>query len=197
MAMRLRFLVVVFAYLCFVQPSNAQKMKETSNYVGPQLGKLQGEESITINAPKNIVWEAIANSKVLETWGPPVDSVEVHLPSGSSSEQVGTPRTVYAHFGKKSGHFREHRTEHVEGKKIAYILDSDEGLGVTKVLKYPGFIMELTEIDANQVSVLFQFYHKPKGLGKLLNGMIKSQQKKNRHEALVSLKEYCESLSTK
>jgi len=168
-------------------------MDKTENYIGPQLGKMQGSEIIIINAPIEIVWEAISNSKALEFWGPPVDSVEIYFQEGVFKEQIGTSRKVYASFGKKSGFFHEHRTEHIEDKKIAYIIDSDEKLGVTQVLKYPGYSQEISKISEGKIKLEWIFYHKPKGLGIFLNWMIKSQQKKNRHEGLIALKKYCES----
>ncbi len=182
---------ILASYMTIAQQNTASISQEL--YTGPQLAKIQGQEKITINASKKIVWEAIHNSKNLKIWGPPVDSVEIKFKKGEMQEQLGTVRKVYATFGKKSGAFIEHRTEHLIEKKIGYMIDKDENFGITKMLKYPGFTLEIFEINEKQVEVEFIFYHKPQKIGILLNWMIKIQQKKNRHEALVSLKKYCES----
>lgn len=171
-----------------------QKMENTENYIGPQLGKIQGRESITINATQEVVWNAIYNSQVLDKWSPPTDSVEVFLKNGQTSEGLGTKRKIYATFGKRKGSFMEHRIEQEEGKSISFMIDSDEGLGVTKILRYPGAFMGITNSKNGTITVEFIFYHNTKGImGWLLNPMIKSQQKKQRHGALLSLKKYCES----
>lgn len=194
--MKMKYILTIVLALAITTSALAQKqnMENTENYIGPQLGKIQGKESIVINASQEIVWEAIFNSSVLEKWSPPTDSVEVFLQEGQIQEGVGTRRKIYAKFGKRNGSFMEHRIAQEDGRSISFMIDSDEGLGVTKILKYPGASMAITKVDGEQTTVEFIFYHKTKGfMGWLLNPMIKSQQKKQRHGALLSLKKYCES----
>lgn len=193
---KMKYILITLLVFAFNVEASAQQqnMKNTENYTGPQLGKVQGRESITINASQEIVWNAIYNSEILEKWSPPTDSVEVYLKEGQTKEGVGTRRKIYATFGKRNGSFTEHRIEQVDGKSISFMIDSDEGLGVTKIMRYPGASMSITKINGDEITVEFVFYHKTKGfMGWLMNPMIKSNQKKQRHAALLSLKEYCES----
>ena len=165
-------------------------MNSTENHIGPPLGKMVGMERMKINASKEIVWQAISDSKVLHLWSPPVNNVTI-LSNGS--ETIGTARECHLTFGKKTGIFKEHRTVEISDKKIEYSIDSEKGIGIHKILKNTGFGLEIFPISQNLVEIEFKFYHDTKGiLGFLMNPMIKSQQNKDRHLALLSLKEYCE-----
>ena len=166
-------------------------MNNTENHIGPPLGKMVGKERMVINTKQEIVWQAISDSKVLHLWSPPVNSVTI---LSDNPEKVGTARECHLTFGKKSGIFKEHRTAEISGQKIEYSIDSEKGIGIHKILKNTGFGLEIFPINENKVELEFKFYHDTNGIfGFLMNPMIKSQQKKDRHLALLSLKKYCES----
>lgn len=92
-------------------------------------GTLQGRDEVTIAAPISTVWSLISDSSRLPEWGPPVRSVTVL----GRPEQVGVRRRIDAEFDGKAGHFVEVRTEHEEGRKIAYLIE-EETFGLFKVM---------------------------------------------------------------
>lgn len=148
-------------------------------------GTLQGRDEVTIAAPISTVWSLISDSSRLPEWGPPVRSVTVL----GRPEQVGVRRRIDAEFDGKAGHFVEVRTEHEEGRKIAYLIE-EETFGLFKVMTNPGFALELHPVGESATRVVFSFFHEPKGLvGALLNVLIiRRTQRKNRLAALASLK---------
>lgn len=176
-------ILVSQAAICFARPVDPEK----------QVGKTKGRDNVVVNVPLEKAWAAISDSKQLGKWGPPVKGVEILFAAGETSENVGTKRRVDAVFGKKKGYFIEHRTEHEPLKRIAYKIDENT-FGLEKVIRYPGFALDLEQVDANQTRIVFTFYHKNSGFfGWLMSPMVKSQQKKNRRAALKSLKTYLES----
>ena len=115
--------------------------------------------------------------------------------NGANAEQVGTARKVQAEFDGKAGYFLEHRVEHVDGRKIAYLID-EESFGLSQVLSRPGFSLELDPKGDQTTRVIFSFFHDPKGLkGRILNPLIKRQQRRNRLGALASLRRRAEALA--
>ena len=149
--------------------------------------RLQGRDEIVVHAPTRILWQLITDSRELPNWGPPVKSVEV-MTNAADAEKLGTARRVHAEFGKKSGYFLEHRVEHVEGRKIGYLID-EENFGLSGLVQRPGFSLELESQGDQATRVIFSFFHDPRGLkGRLLNPMIKRDQRRNRLAALASLK---------
>jgi hypothetical protein len=158
----------------------------------PTGSKLQGRDSIQVDAPSDLLWRLIADSNELPSWGPPVKGVEVMVEQ-DQVERTGTPRKVYAAFGRKSGYFVEHRVEHVPSRKIAYLIDK-ETFGLARVMSRPGFSLELEPLGTAATRVVFSFFHDPRGVGRLLNPLIKLQQRRNRLAALASLKRRAEEL---
>lgn len=157
--------------------------------------KLQGVGEIEMNAPIEVVWPLISNSKELENWGPPVQKIEVHLAEGQTREGKGSRRTVYAKMGKKEGEFEEIRTDQIEGRKIEFHIYEDT-FGLDKFLTDVGGAMEVLPAGKNKTRFIFSFYHRTKGFsGWLMNPVIKMQQKRNRNAALKSLKQYAENLN--
>ena len=63
-----------------------------------QAPKIQGQDSIIINASASAVWPLIKDSKRLEDWGPPVEKIEVYTDSNQTQEGVGSKRKVFAKF---------------------------------------------------------------------------------------------------
>lgn len=150
------------------------------------LGRVQGRDTIDIAAPADLLWQLIADSNRLASWGPPVRKVEVGAEAGEA-EGIGTPRKVHAQFGNKSGYFIEHRVEHTPGRKIAYVIDEDT-FGLSRMMSRIGFSLELEALAANETRVVFTFFHDARGMGRLLNPLTKIQQRRNRLAALRSLK---------
>ncbi len=107
-------------------------------------------------------------------------------------EKLGSARKVWAEFGRKSGYFIEHRVEHVEGRKIGYLID-ENSFGMDGILLRMGFSLELDPTEDQAMRVTFSFFHDPKGFkGRVMNPMIKLQQRRNRLAALRSLKRCAE-----
>src|SRR6266516_4463168 len=155
--------------------------------------RLQGRDDIVVQAPARILWQLISDSHELPNWGPPVKSVEVMTDAGDA-ETLGTARKVHAEFGRKSGCFLEHRVEHVDGRKIAYLIDDDD-FGLGRFLSRPGFSLELDPKGSRGTRVIFSFFHDPRGFkGRILNPLIKLQQRRNRLAALGSLKRHAEEI---
>ena len=57
-------------------------------------------------------------------------------------ERVGSRRRVDARFNGKDGHFVEICTEHVEGRRIAYVIEQDT-FGLGRVMTEPGFALDI------------------------------------------------------
>ena len=155
--------------------------------------KIQGQDSIIINASTTIVWPLIQDSKKLELWGPPVEKVKVELLPNQNSEGKGSKRKVWAKFTeKRKGWFEEVRIDEIEGKSVVFMIYNDN-FGIGKMLKDVGGMMALESITNEKTKFIFTFYHRPKRvLGWLMNPMIKADQKKNRLKALQSIKSYVE-----
>jgi len=155
--------------------------------------KVQGQDSIVINTPAEVIWPLIQDSMKLASWGPPVEKVEVELIRGQSREGIGSKRKVWAKFNeKRQGWFEEVRLDEQEGKLVTFMIYNDN-FGIGKMLVDVGAMMELESLGNNKTKFIFTFYHRPKNLlGWLMNPMIKADQKKNRLKALESIKSYAE-----
>ena len=154
--------------------------------------KLQGQDEIVIGRTPERVWPLVADSTLLPLWGPPVTGVELIAPNGRS-EGLGSRRRVDALFNGRNGHFVEVRTEHVEGRRVAYTIEQDT-FGLSRVMTEAGFALELQPEGDGHCRVIFSFVHNPKGLfGQLMNRLvILRQQRRNRLAALASLKHVAE-----
>jgi hypothetical protein len=154
--------------------------------------KLQGQDEIIVEAPVERVWPLIADSTLLPDWGPPVRKVEV-IGQSDQPEGLGSPRRVEAEFNGKMGYFVERRTQHVQGRKIAYLIE-EENFGLFRAMTEPGFSIEIESAGPDKTRVIWSFFHNPKGLlGHILNVLvILRQQRRNRLAALASLKLHAE-----
>jgi hypothetical protein len=123
--------------------------------------RLQGRDDIVVDAPAVILWDLIADSRRLPSWGPPVTGVEV-LTNEGAPERLGTARRVHARFGRRSGWFLEHRVEHVQGRRVAYLID-EESFGLSRLISRPGFSLELIPLADGGTRVVFCFFHDPPG----------------------------------
>ena len=129
----------------------------------------------------------------MESWGPPVEKVEIDLLPDQVAENIGSRRKVYAKFSeKRKGWYEEVRTGQEEGISITFrILNDSFGMG--KMLDDVGGKMELEQVTNDRTKFIFTFYHRPINLlGRIMNPMIKMDQKKNRLKALNSIKSYVE-----
>jgi len=156
-----------------------------------QTSRIQGRDAITIDATAERLWTLISNSMELCNWGPPVRGVEILTDDGH--EGLGTWRRVDAEFDGKNGHFVERRIEHIEGRKMAVLIE-EETFGLFRLLSEVGSSLEIEPLGPTRVNVIFTFFHNTKGLlGYLTNGLvILRQQRRNRLAALASLKKYAE-----
>ncbi len=154
--------------------------------------KLQGQDEIVVEAPVEQLWTLIADSTLLPDWGPPVRKVDV-LGQPGQTEALGSRRRVEAEFEGKKGYFVERRTEHIQGRKIAYLIE-EESFGLFQVITEPGFSIEIELAGPSQTRVVWSFFHNPKGLmGHILNSFVLlRQQRRNRLAALASLKQHAE-----
>ncbi len=165
----------------------------------------QGEDDIVVDAPIATVWRLIADSRELERWGPPVRRVTVlDLP-----ETLGSRRKVVAEFTpsggvvtaseslrttkKQTANFEERRIEHIEGRKIGYLIEKED-IGMFRIISDVGYTTELEPLGQDRTKVVWRFFHRPKGLvGMVMNWLfILPQQRQNRLGALRALKDYAE-----
>jgi uncharacterized protein YndB with AHSA1/START domain len=160
--------------------------------MGSAQARLQGSYGLVIEAPSEVLWRLISDSSELPRWGPPVTKVEVYSNDGQP-EALGTARKVHAEFGRRSGYFLEHRVEHVPGRKVAYLID-EENFGLARLLSRPGFSLELQPQGDEATLVVFSFFHDTRGFGRILNPIIKLRQRRDRRQALTSLKMCAEQL---
>jgi hypothetical protein len=157
----------------------------------PQSSQIQGQDAIIIEAPADHLWSLISHSMELCNWGPPVRRVTVLSDDGV--EGYGTWRRVDAEFDGKQGYFMERRIEHVEGRKIAILIE-EETFGLFRLLSEVGSSLEIEPLGPQTTKVIFTFFHNTKGLfGLVMNALvIRRQQRRNRLAALASLKKYAE-----
>jgi len=155
--------------------------------------RIQGQDSIVIDAPVSELWPLIHDSMQMESWGPPVQKVEIDLLPDQDTENVGSRRKVYAKFSeKRKGWYEEVRTGQEDGASISFRILKDS-FGMDKMLDDVGGKMELEEVDPDKTRFIFTFYHRPVTfMGRLMNPMIRMDQKKNRKKALTSIKSYAE-----
>ena len=84
--------------------------------------KVQGQDSVIIGAPVSKLWPLIHDSMQMESWGPPVEKVEIELLPDQDRENIGTRRKVYAKFTeKRRGWYEEVRTGQEEGLSLIHI----------------------------------------------------------------------------
>ncbi len=154
--------------------------------------KLQGQDEIIVEAPVERLWPLIADSTLLPDWGPPVKKVVI-IGQSDQPESLGSRRRIEAELNGKKGYFVERRTQHIQGRKIAYLIE-EESFGLFRVMTEPGFSLEIVSVGPSKTRVVFSFLHNPKGLlGHILNMLvILRQQRRNRLAALASLKQYAE-----
>lgn len=159
----------------------------------PIGSRFQGQDTILIDAPADLLWRLIDDSHELAKWGPPVTGVEVIEGSGDP-ERVGTARKIQATLGRRSGYFLERRVLHVPGRSIGYLI-YEENFGLFRGASRPGFSLEIEPREGGRTHVEFSFFHDPRGLGRILNPLIKLRQRRNRVAALRSLKYYAEGIA--
>ena len=96
-------------------------------------------------------------------------------------------------FNGRDSYFVEIRTEHVEGRRIAYVIEQDT-FGLGRVMTEPGFALDIEPAGPGRSRVTFSFFHHPKGvLGHVMNVLVVlRQQRRNRRAALASLKQVAE-----
>jgi hypothetical protein len=156
-----------------------------------QTSHVQGQDAVVIDAPPEYLWTLISDSMELCNWGPPVWGVKVLTDDGH--EGPGTWRRVDAEFDGKQGYFIERRIEHIEGKKIAILIE-EETFGLFRLLSEVGSSLEIEPLGTRQTRVIFTFFHNTKGMmGYIMNKLVVlRQQRRNRLAALASLKKYAE-----
>jgi Polyketide cyclase / dehydrase and lipid transport len=160
---------------------------------GP-VSKPQGRDDVVVDAPSEILWDLISDSRLLARWGPPVAGVEVFVDEGEP-ERIGSLRKVYARFGRRSGWFLERRVEHVEGRAIAFVIEEDT-FGLSRLVERSGASLELLPLPAGRTRVVFAFFHDPRGVkGRLVNPLLRWKQRRNRLAALASLKRHAEAMA--
>lgn len=159
----------------------------------PTGSRFQGRDTILVDAPADLVWRLIDDSNELIKWGPPVAGVEV-IGQPGEPEALGTARRIHVNFGRKSGYFLERRIEHVPERRISYLI-YEENLGLFRVASRPGFSLEIEPHEGTATHVEFTFWHDPRGVGRILNPLIRLQQHRNRMKALRSLKSYAEGIA--
>lgn len=160
-----------------------------------KTSQIQGQDAIVVEAPIARLWTLISDSMEMYNWGPPVRGVRVLSDDGR--EGLGTWRRVDAEFDGKAGHFIERRIEHVEGRKIAVLIE-EETFGLFRLLSEVGSSLEIEPLGPHQTRVIFTFFHNTKGvMGYLMNKLVVlRQQRRNRLAALASLKKYAEQAVT-
>src|SRR5262249_48654828 len=100
-----------------------------------QTSRIQGQDAIIVEAPAEHLWFLISDSMELCNWGPPVRGVSIL--SADEHEGLGTWRRVDAQFDGKNGHFMERRIEHIEGRKMAVLIE-EETFGLFRLLSEVG-----------------------------------------------------------
>jgi hypothetical protein len=160
-----------------------------------QTSHIQGQDAVVIDAPPEHLWTLISNSMELCNWGPPVRGVKILTDDGH--EGLNTWRRVDAEFDGKQGHFIERRIEHIEGRKIAVLIE-EETFGLFRLLSEVGSSLELELLSPRQTRVIFTFFHNTKGVtGYIMNKLVVlRQQRRKRLAALASLKKYAEQAVT-
>jgi hypothetical protein len=121
----------------------------------------------------------------------------VKVLSDDGQEGHGTWRRADAEFDGEQGHFIERRIDHIEGRKIAILIE-EETFGLFRLLSEVGSSLEIEPLGPTKAKVIFTFFHNTKGvLGYVMNVLfILRQQRRNRLVALAYLKKYAEQSSS-
>lgn len=148
--------LTILGVLFLILSANALNELETS-----QTGKKRFSKTIVINASIEKVWDVIKDSKQMDTWGPPVQKVELITKDTISQEKIGFIRKVDVIFGKKEGYFMEKRINQEELKRSDY-QKFEENIGLFRVLKNVGFSMEIESDSLNNTILTLLFTKIPK-----------------------------------
>ena len=121
-------------------------------------GIKQIAQSVEIHASTDIVWEVLADSRLLPHWVPAVEEVTSCSLDG---EGVGATRSCTANLAGKSGTMVERCVEYTPTTRLAYLVD-DESFGMRKMFDDYGFSLNLTTLDSERTAVTIETHYTPR-----------------------------------
>jgi len=154
-------------------------------------GKKQIERSTVIHAPVELVWEVLADSRLLPEWVPAVDKV---TDCSIEGEALGEVRHCNANLAGKPGRMVERCIEFTPMTRIAYVVD-DESFGMRKMFDHYGFAINLKSDSPETTHVTLETHDTPRNpmYGLLNKLMVRRQFEKVCEEIVVGLKTFTES----
>jgi uncharacterized protein YndB with AHSA1/START domain len=120
-------------------------------------GKQQIERSVVIDATPDVVWDVLADSRLLPRWAPIVDEVTACATGG---EAVGEVRHCTARLAGRSGRMVERCVELVPRRRIAYVVD-EETFGMRRMFDEYGFALDL-EPSGDGTRVTLRTHYSPR-----------------------------------
>lgn len=149
-------------------------------------GKLQGSNTITINAPREKVWNTITDSGSLHKW---VNMIK-HVDNPTSALNAKRSCEVVAN-GRK-GTTNEVCEVYDEQNKLGWVVHSDT-LGFAKMLDHFGMLYTLSDKNGATQVELSSHYNPKNFIVAIMNTlMMKRMNNKMRSDMLKGLKNYIE-----
>jgi uncharacterized protein YndB with AHSA1/START domain len=102
-------------------------------------GDHQLTREIAIDAPRDLVWAVVSDSRLLAEWAPPVKAVS---DVSAGPEGVGTTRLCEVEFGGRAGTMTERCVEFEPPRRVAYAVQEDS-LGFGRMFADYGFTMTI------------------------------------------------------
>ena len=154
-------------------------------------GKKQVERSTSIDAPPDVVWDVLRDSRLLPDWVPAVEEVTACSIDG---EAVGEVRHCNARLGGKSGRMVERCVEFAPMTRIAYVVD-DESFGMRRMFDHYGFAINLEPVAPGETLLTLETHYTPRNpLYGLLNRLLMRRKFEKVCEEIVGgLKTFTES----
>ena len=154
-------------------------------------GKKQIVRSTGIDAPPDVVWEVLGDSRLLPDWAPAVDEV---TECSFEGEAVGEVRYCDVKLAGKSGRMVERCVEFVPMTRIAYVVD-DESFGMRRMFEHYGFALNLESLPSGQTRVTLETHYTPRNpMYGLLNRLLMRRKFEKVCEGIVGgLKAFTES----
>lgn len=151
--------------------------------MSPMKAPAQGTNTIVIEAPRERIWELLANSQRLIEWAPMVNTTT------GEKESLGAVRHCDVEFNGKPGKVTERCSDFEPTKHIGWVMEQDS-FGFVKMLDGLGFDFRLESIGPDTTRVINTTYYRPRNiLASLMNVlMIKRNFRKVRQTALGNLK---------
>jgi len=149
------------------------------------MRRVEIKDEIVVNAPSDVVWEAIEDPSVHADWHPFVTSIH-------GEHGPGATRRCEVRLGKKTGATEELCTTYDEGKTILWRIERDSSGFLRMVSDWTaGFLLEPAGSDGTRVTAQSVFRPKNLLIG-LMMPMVRRKFHQVQQAVLAGLKQFAE-----